>query len=39
MKILEIFENKLRFKNYSEKTIKVYCSYLNMFLKEYKVAV
>jgi integrase/recombinase XerD len=34
MKILKIFEEKLRYKNYSDKTIKVYLSYLSIFLKE-----
>jgi integrase/recombinase XerD len=33
MKILEIFIEKLRYKNYSPKTINVYKSYLNNFLK------
>jgi integrase/recombinase XerD len=33
MKILEIFTEKLRYKNYSPQTIKVYKSYLNNFLK------
>jgi len=32
MKILKIFEEKLRNKNYSDKSIKVYVSYLNNFL-------
>ena len=32
MKILEIFREKLRYKNYSPRTINVYCSYLNNFL-------
>ena len=34
MKILKIFEEKLRYKNYSDKTIKVYLSYFSSFLKE-----
>lgn len=34
MKILEIFENKLRYKNYSENTIKVYKQTLLQYLKE-----
>jgi integrase/recombinase XerD len=34
MKILEVFENKLRFKNYSENTIKVYIQTLSRYLKE-----
>ncbi len=33
MKILEIFENKLRYKNYSQRTIDVYKSYLKNFIK------
>lgn len=33
MKILKIFEEKLRYRNYSLKTINVYKSYLNTFLK------
>lgn len=32
MKILKIFEEKLRYKNYSEKSIKLYTSYLSSFL-------
>ena len=32
MKILKIFEEKLRYKNYSEKSIKLYVSYLSSFL-------
>lgn len=34
MKILEVFVNKLRYKNYSKKTIEVYLSYLKRFLVE-----
>lgn len=34
MKILQIFENKLRYKNYSENTIKVYTQTLSQYLKE-----
>jgi site-specific recombinase XerD len=34
MKILKIFEEKLRYKNYSKKTISLYVSYLSFFLKE-----
>ena len=34
MKILEIFENKLRYKNYSKNTIKVYKQTLYQYLKE-----
>lgn len=34
MKILKIFEEKLRYKNYSERSIKVYTSYLSQFLIE-----
>lgn len=34
MKILEIFENKLRYKNYSKNTIKVYRQTLYQYLKE-----
>jgi hypothetical protein len=33
MKILEIFTEKLRYKNYSPRTINVYKSYLNNFIK------
>ena len=33
MKILKIFEEKLRYKNYSEKSIKLYSSYLKFFLE------
>jgi site-specific recombinase XerD len=33
MKILEIFTEKLRYKNYSPRTINVYKSYLNTFLQ------
>jgi site-specific recombinase XerD len=34
MKVLEIFENKLRYKNYSQNTIKVYKQTLLQYLKE-----
>jgi site-specific recombinase XerD len=34
MKVLEIFENKLRYKNYSKNTIKVYKQTLHQYLKE-----
>jgi len=34
MKVLEIFENKLRYKNYAPNTIKVYKQILLQFLKE-----
>jgi integrase/recombinase XerD len=34
MKVLEIFENKLRYKNYSQNTIKVYKQTLFQYLKE-----
>lgn len=34
MKILEIFENKLRYKNYSQNTIKVYKQTLYQYFKE-----
>lgn len=37
MKILDIFKNKLSFKNYSNKTIDVYVSYLLKFLNENKI--
>jgi len=37
MKILKIFEEKLRYKNYSEKSIKLYLSYLNFFLTQQKI--
>ena len=33
MKILKIFEEKLRYKNYSEKSIKLYSSYLKNFIE------
>lgn len=33
MKILEVFEQKLRYKNYSDKTIKTYLSYLKQFIQ------
>jgi len=32
MKVLEVFENKLRYKNYSQRTIDVYKSYLKNFI-------
>jgi site-specific recombinase XerD len=34
MKVLEVFENKLRYKNYSKNTIKVYKQTLFQYLKE-----
>lgn len=34
MKVLEIFENKLRYKNYSKNTIKVYRQTLHQYFKE-----
>jgi site-specific recombinase XerD len=34
MKVLEVFENKLRYKNYSDNTIKTYKQTLNQFFKE-----
>ena len=34
MKVLEIFENKLRYKNYSQNTIRVYRQTLFQYLKE-----
>ena len=34
MKVLEVFENKLRYKNYSQNTIKVYRQTLFQYLKE-----
>ena len=34
MKVLEVFENKLRYKNYSQNTIKVYKQTLFQYLKE-----
>jgi integrase/recombinase XerD len=34
MKILKIFEEKLRYKNYSERSVTLYVSYLSSFLKE-----
>ena len=33
MKILKIFEEKLRYKNYSERSINLYSSYLNKFIE------
>lgn len=33
MKILKIFEEKLRYKNYSEKSIRLYLSYLKSFIE------
>ena len=33
MKILEVLEQKLRYKNYSDKTIKTYLSYLKQFIQ------
>lgn len=33
MKILKIFQEKLRYKNYSEKSISIYSSYLDNFIK------
>jgi len=32
MKVLEVFEQKLRYKNYSDKTIKTYLTYLKQFV-------
>lgn len=37
MKILKIFEEKLRYKNYSESSIKLYVSYLSSFLSDENV--
>lgn len=37
MKILEIYKNKLLFKNYSNRTIEVYCYYLEDFLKQLNI--
>jgi len=34
MKILKVFEEKLRYKNYSNNTIKLYVSYLKLFLEK-----
>jgi integrase/recombinase XerD len=34
MKILKIFEEKLRYKNYSESSISLYVSYLSSFMKD-----
>ena len=34
MRVLEIFENKLRYKNYSKNTIKVYKQTLHQYFKE-----
>lgn len=38
MKVLEIFKNRLRFKNYSNRTIKTYCSYVNRFIVDNKIS-
>lgn len=37
MKILKIFEEKLRYKNYSDKSIRLYTSYLKLFLEKEKI--
>lgn len=37
MKILKIFEEKLRYKNYSERSIKLYSSYLKTFLEKLEI--
>lgn len=37
MKILKIFEEKLRYKNYSERSVKSYVSYLSSFLSDENV--
>jgi len=37
MKILKIFEEKLRYRNYSEKSVKLYLSYLKFFLTEQRI--
>jgi len=37
MKILEIYKNKLRFKNYSKRTIEVYSHYFEQFLINEKI--
>lgn len=37
MEILKIFENKLRLKNYSVRTIDTYCSYVKRFLIDLKI--
>ena len=37
MRILEVFKNKLRYKNYSERTISTYACYLERFLSDMKV--
>lgn len=37
MTILKIFEQKLRYKNYSEKTVKVYISFLKLFLEHEQI--
>ena len=37
MKILKIFEEKLRYKNYSDKSIRLYTSYLRLFLEKEKI--
>jgi integrase/recombinase XerD len=37
MKILKIFEEKLRYKNYSNNSIKLYISYLKLFLETEKI--
>lgn len=37
MKILKVFEEKLRYKNYSNNSIKLYISYLKLFLEIEKI--
>jgi hypothetical protein len=37
MKILKVFEEKLRYKNYSNNSIKLYISYLKLFLETEKI--
>ena len=37
MKILKIFEEKLRYKNYSNRSITLYVSYLKLFLEKEKI--
>ena len=38
MKILDIFEKRLRYKNYSERTIQMYLHYVKKFLLDTKTS-
>jgi site-specific recombinase XerD len=37
MKILKVFEEKLRYKNYSDRSIRLYVSYLKLFLEKEEI--